>query len=243
MTPQVAPTPPAPRVAPAAPSPAPSKASEPPESGWDDAAEISSSAVIPAAADARAAAEPPVADAPVAIAAAAPAAPPRAAAPAEAPADVVAGLPLEVQEQLFGVLRAALDASLLPLLEKQKVLEARLEWLNQAEQRAAAGAAAPAPRAQAVSLPFSLDVKPSEPAASDPPPSSTKASLVPTSYGFVIAPEGPIRRPSIELALENVGPIDVPDFGRGRRSAGNVLVALLVAGMFAAVAATILSYT
>ncbi|MBX3203052.1 MAG: hypothetical protein KF894_33315, partial [Labilithrix sp.] len=174
---------------------------------------------------------------------ASPATPPHTAAP---PAEIVAGLPLEVQEQLFGVLRAALDASLLPLVEKQKALEARLEWLNQAEQRAAAGvtaSTAPAPRAQAVSLPFSLDVKASEPAASDPPPSSTKASLVPTSYGFVIAPEGPIRRPSIELALENVGPIDVPDFGRGRRSAGNVLVALLVAGMFAAVAATILSYT
>lgn len=170
---------------------------------------------------------------------------PRASTAGQGPGtEPLAGLPLEVQEQLFGVLRAALDASLLPLLEKQKALEARLDGLNQAAQRDAGGAIASAvtPSLAPVSLPFSLDVKPSDAAASDPPP-SVKASLVPTSYGFVIAPEGPVRRPSIELALENVGPIDVPDFGRGRRSAGSVLVALLVAGMFAAVAATILSYT
>ncbi|MCW5836295.1 MAG: hypothetical protein KIS78_28095, partial [Labilithrix sp.] len=53
--PQVAQTPPAPRVASTSPAPSPpaSKASEPPESGWDDATQLPSSAVIPAADEAR----------------------------------------------------------------------------------------------------------------------------------------------------------------------------------------------
>ncbi|MBX3210216.1 MAG: hypothetical protein KF764_34610, partial [Labilithrix sp.] len=179
------------------------------------------------------------------------------AAAAETPSaaqatDSVDSLPASAEEQIFAVVRAALEASLLPLLEKQAQLEARLEWLNQAEQRAAAVsaaavAAAPvapaASRAPVLSLPKPFEIALNQTTVSDAPPSGGRASLVPTSYGFVIAPEGPLRRPSIELALENVGPIDVPDFGRGRRSAGSVLIALLVAGMFAAVTATILSYT
>jgi hypothetical protein len=67
--------------------------------------------------------------------------------------------------------------------------------------------------------------------------------MVPTSYGYVITPEGGSRRPPIEAALENLGPIDVPDFGNNRRLVGRVLVGLLLAGLAAAIVATILSYS
>jgi len=272
------------------------KASDPLEGGWDDdeATRLSSSALVPAAIEARAL--PPVAPAPAAPPS--PASPARAVSssdlappgrpasspelrspaatgsrprsspdlqpePAAAPAAVTAaapaatataasqlqGLPPEVQEQLFGVLRAALEASLVPLLEKQKELEARLETL-QAEKRPMASipvTVAPSLVPVAPSLapvaPSLVPVAPSlQPASLASLPPKT-ASIVPTSYGFVIQPDAPARRPSIEVALENVGPIDMPDFGRGRRAAGRVLVGLMLAGLLTAVAATILSYT
>jgi len=251
----------------------PSKASEPPESGWDDAADggsgvalrdveearlvpavrgpapvgprpASSADLAPIARRARSSPDlPPVVQAAAPVQASPPVRPPEEAPQAHAdsaPRALVEeasspGLSEDVQEQLFGVLRGALEASLLPLLEKQQQLEARLEWLHQAEQRAAAAAA----RRPSPNVPKILSIPPGGGLSSPPP----KVSLVPTSYGFVIAPEGPPRRPSIEAALEHVGPIDMPDFGRGRRAAGTVLVGLLLAGVVAAIAATILSYT
>jgi hypothetical protein len=159
-----------------------------------------------------------------------------------------------VQEQLFGVLRAALDASLRPLLETQQQLEARLERLQAADQRAAASvvSSSDATTAAAPELASSASVAAQLPAKASPAKAAPielvasvapKASLVPTSYGFVIAPSVAPPRPAIDVALENVGAIDIPDFGRRRRAAGNVLVGLLLAGVAAAIAATILSYT
>lgn len=250
-----------------------SNGGEPLESGWDDddATRLSSSALVPAATDATevrnvpqvapAAASPrPVSSsdlAPLARPASSPDVPSTGPRPRSspdlkseattAPAPAVAAtaapttaspiedLPVEVQEQLFGVLRAALDASLVPLLEKQKELEARLETLK-ADKRT--GASIP------VSVGPSLaPAAPSIPPAASPSGAPKTASIVPTSYGFVIQPDAPVSRASIEVALENVGPIDMPDFGRGRRSAGRVLVGLLLAGLVAAIAATVLSYT
>ena len=250
--------------------------SEPPECGWDDATQLPSSAVIPAADQARAASPvvpstkaPPPASAPVAanvpapvappepLASKAPAAPatvalpapepvtpPRAgssrtlrpslaasvrlpnlepelsapattAAPAPQPTEVAArieGLSQEMQEQLFGVLCAALDASFLPLLEKQRELEARLDRLDQAEQRAATPAVATpaAPSFTPAPAQVSPKILPLETTQAGPRSVAPRASLIPTSYGFVIEPEAAARRPSIEVALENVGPIDVP---------------------------------
>ena len=165
------------------------------------------------------------------------------AAPANGAAPELPGLPLEVQEQLFGVLRAALDASLVPLLDKQQELEARLEALK-AEART--GPSIPVLVGPSVA-PAAPSVQPPAPtfAASPKTPSLApkSASIVPTSYGFVLQPSAPPPRPSIEVALENIGPIDMPDFGRGRRAAGRVLVGLLLAGLVGAIAATVLSYT
>lgn len=157
-----------------------------------------------------------------------------------------------MQEQLFDVLRAALGASLEPLLEKQQELEARLVALHQAM-----AAKAPTPSIPVTIAPSVAPAAPATPAApSVTPPqlavgerkplasvAPRTASLVPTSYGFVIAPDGPAPRPAIDVALEDVGPLDVPDFGRGRRAAGRIFVGLLLAGLAAVIAATILSYT
>jgi hypothetical protein len=67
--------------------------------------------------------------------------------------------------------------------------------------------------------------------------------VVPTSYGYVLKPEGPSMRPPIEAALEKVGPIDLPDFGSNRRLVGRIFLGLLLAGLIAAIVATLLSYS
>jgi hypothetical protein len=126
----------------------------------------------------------------------------------EAAAAAVEGLSAEAQDQLYGVLKAALDASIAPLVAKQEELEARLEVLRKA----------PA-------------VQVSSHVAISRAPEPSKTSIVPTSYGLVIQPEGPLKRPAIEAALENVGPIDMPNFGSGRRAAGRVVVFVLLAGV------------
>jgi hypothetical protein len=148
------------------------------------------------------------------------------------------------------VLRAALDASLNPLVEKQSQLEARLQWLYEQDKKLqasaaatakAAAAAAAAPKASMVRAPqpsLSVDITPTDPL----PPVAPKPSIVQTSFGSVI--EGvPKQISKIEADLANVGPIDLPDFGQGRRAVGRLLLALLLAGVAAAIAATILSYS
>jgi hypothetical protein len=152
-----------------------------------------------------------------------------------------------VQEQLFGILRAALDASLNPLVEKQSQLEARLAWLYEQDKKLQATAAATAAAiakapARAPQPSLSVDITPTDPLPPVAPKPSIKPSIVQTSFGPVI--EGaPKQLSKIEADLANVGPIDLPDFGQGRRAAGRLLVALLLAGVAAAIAATILSYS
>lgn len=192
---------------------------------------------------------------------------PAPAAPAPVEPAAEPELTAEAEEQILTAVRAALEATLLPLVEKQKELELRLEALQREAERAppptppptpakapesvAPQAAAPVPGRAAIAVasvppppahvslvPVHASVPP-EPRRSVPP----RASLIPTSYGYVIQPEAPPPRPAIEVALENVGPIELPDFGRRRRLVGRVLVGLLVAGFVAAIAATVLSYT
>jgi hypothetical protein len=178
--------------------------------------------------------------------------------PTPNPVAIIESLPHDVQEQLFGILRASLDATLLPVREKQRELEAKLAWLHQENERAkvearsqpqqpvaapvAAAAASPAPPvvAAAASVAPPRAAMPSVDITASVAP---KAAVIETSFGLVVAPPTSLRRPSIELALENVGPVDVSEFSRGRVSAGAVLVALLLAGVAAAIAAMALSYT
>jgi hypothetical protein len=125
----------------------------------------------------------------------------------------------EAAEQIYAVLGVAFQDAIAPLIAKQKELETRLAWLQERERQAAPVAVA----------------------ASVPAPRATP-SVVPTTYGFVTQPTGPQRPSAMDIALSQVGPVDVPDFGRGRRTAGMLLVGLLLAGVVAAIAATILSH-
>lgn len=154
----------------------------------------------------------------------------------------------ELQEQLFGVIRASLDATLGPLHDKQRELEAKLEALKAAPLARPATAQPFTPSAPPVRAPqpsLSVDVTPS---ASVPPPAtvsvspSLKPSVTSTSYGLVIDTGSRRPPPPIEQALANVGPIDMPDFGGSRRRIGRILVGLLLAVVVAAIIATILSY-
>lgn len=151
----------------------------------------------------------------------------------------------ELQEQLFGVIRASLDATLAPLHDKQRELEARIAVLRAAPtpmplpvESVVKSATIPPMRAMQPSL--SVDITP-QASVSTAPPAAVKPSITSTSYGLVID-SGSRRPPPIEQALANVGPIDIPDFGGNRRRVGRVLVGLLLALVVAAITATILSY-
>ena len=154
----------------------------------------------------------------------------------------------ELQEQLFAILRASLDATLAPLHEKQSELEARIAVLRAAPTPMAP---TPAPFVKSSTIPpmraaqpsLSVDITPHahEGTMSTAPPPSAKPPITSTSYGLVI--DGGSRRPpSFQQALANVGPIDMPDFGGNRRRVGRLLVGLLLALVVAAIIATILSY-
>lgn len=154
----------------------------------------------------------------------------------------------ELQEQLFSALRSAFDASLAPLLQKQAQLEARLLWLYddgkkrdaelaQAQAEAEALRARPPMRPPQPSL--SVDITPTDVLPPVAPKSIVAAKVVQTSFGPVI--EASPAKNQIDVDLANVGPIDIPDFGG--RSAGRLLLVLLLAGVVAAIAAMILSYT
>ena len=209
------------------------------DAGWDAPEQLGSSALIPL--DSRDAPPPPPTPTPRV-----PEATPRARSSAELlpelplPASGSLSLPTEIQEQLFGILRASLDASLVPLLAKQQQLEARLEALR--KQPAAAIVASPltSTRASAPVRPVIPSIPVEAGSISPPPPA--KPSVIATSYGFVTTPSTPPRpRQDLDLDLANVGPIEMPDFGTNR--AGRVLVFLLLGGVVAAIIATILSHT
>lgn len=256
------------QIAKPAPPDAAKKVSEPPESGWDDASEdpatsLPSRALVPAIVDARdapgsaeaevppaiTAAGPAEAEVPPAITAASASATPTPEARPMAPAPAASldgaapqGLTPELERQILGVLRAALEEMLAPLVGKQKELEARLEALHKAEQRptVAAPAIPAAPGAPARSALSSFDVPPTPrlPAASARPP-----AIVSTSYGLVsLPPPGSTRPSSIEIEVASLGPIEMPDFGSRRRLVGRLVIALLFAVVLAAIMATILSY-
>jgi hypothetical protein len=182
------------------------------EQGWDDAVELRGSALIPLEGT----------PTPRVVETA-----PRAAETAPLPPDPPsvpdtaepARLDPAAEEQLFAVLRASLEASLLPLVEKQRELEARVEAL-----RAAGPVKGPSTmRSTSPTMPLG-------------PSASAAAKPILTTYGLVT----PSIAPKPALDLEAVGPIDVPDFGRSR--VGTILIVLLVVGVLGAIVAAIVSH-
>lgn len=163
--------------------------------------------------------------------------PPEAGGHSHVSARVTTEIDEAAEARIFEIVSAALGESLLPLLDKQKELEARLDALRRAAE---ASTRVPIDNESVARAPS--PGHPTRSAAAESVASGPRTAVIPTTYGYLTATEGQSRRPSIELALENVGPIEVPDFGRGRRAVGTVLVGLLLAGVVAAIAATILSY-
>ncbi|MBX3233965.1 MAG: hypothetical protein KIT84_34325 [Labilithrix sp.] len=170
-----------------------------------------------------------------------PMAPPASVPPAAAPVAPVAPvvpepitLSNQAHDQLQQILRGVLESTLAPVLAKQQELEARLEALSRAPvSRQPSSAALPAMRSMAPSIDITGSLAPAGP----------RPSLVMTSYGPVSVLPGPAPRPAIETALENVGPIDVPDFAGKRKFAGRIIIGVLIAGVFSAIVATVLSYS
>lgn len=155
----------------------------------------------------------------------------------------------ELQEQLFGIIRASLETTLAPLHEKQSELEARIAVLRAAPTPMAATPAAMTvvksptmPPLRPMQPSVSVDITPHDKTVSTAPPAALKPSFTSTSYGLVIDIGSRRPPPQLEQDLANVGPIDMPDFGGHRRRAGRVLVGLLLALVVAAIIATILSY-
>lgn len=148
-----------------------------------------------------------------------------------APSTATPSLTDEMAQQIFAVVSAALEQTLLPLLEKQDELEIRLARLQQLP---------PPPAAPALA-----SVAPMTPPPAPAPIAlgSVRPPMASTTYGLVVTPARPPAKSQLEIDLERVGPIDVPDFGRSRRTAGTLLVGLLLALVVAAIAATILSHT
>ena len=178
--------------------------------------DLRSSAVIPAAEEVRPPPPPPpIKTARTSSADMTPRAPMPSYSDAAASADVA--------ERVQAILNNVLASTLAPVIEKQRELEARLETLKAMPVRATA---------KSIDITGSLS----------PPAPSVAPKMISTSYGLVSVMPGPPPRSEIEKQLENVGPIDVPDFAGNRKFIGRIVITLLVLGVVGAIVATMLSY-
>jgi hypothetical protein len=141
------------------------------------------------------------------------------------------------QEQLTAILRTVLESTLAPVLEKHKELESRIEALQ-------ARKSAPSSRTPISSLTPVRSTAPSvDITGSFNSNAPGRVSMVNTSYGLVSVLPGPAPRPQIDVDLERVGPIDVPDFAGKRKFAGAIVIGVLILAVVGAIVATILSYS
>lgn len=178
-----------------------------------------------------------------------------------------AALSSATREEIWSIVRAAVEQAVAPVVAKQKDIEARIDRaerdttkqpelgsrapapipFSRAPEAEAPSRAAPTMRTQVIEVP-ATPVLPADAFPHDDPPvsrsksPSVRPSFSATSYGLVMAhPPGP--RPGIDLDMSNVGPIvDMPDFGRGRRVVGRLVIGLLLLGVAGAILATILSH-
>jgi hypothetical protein len=177
----------------------------------------------------------------------------------------IPGLSAAMREQVWAIVRAAVDESIAPLQAKLRDVETKVE-------RAASTKAAPIPVApvtpQAVAVPARLASMPpvdSSPPAAVPatpqvrvPPAAaipislapvaamepaplTRPSYTSTSFGLVSHPPGPPPK-SIQDAADEIALIEIPDFGRKKRIMGRVIMVFIIALVLAAIIATILSH-
>lgn len=180
----------------------------------------------------------------------------------------VPGLSSAMREQVWAIVRAAVDESLAPVQAKLREVETKLEKAEKAAVPAAKPAAAsvvtapipspaidaPTPIAPAVkvsaapaAIPVSLapaaavSVAPAAaaPTAADAP--AVRPTFTSTSYGLVSVPPGPPPKSIVDEA-EALGAIEIPDFGRKKRMLGRVIMTIMILAVISAIVATILSH-
>ena len=175
-----------------------------------------------------------------------------------------------MREEVWAIVRAAVSDAIAPFVARTKELEDRLAKAERALEQEresrldlvakAQAAVAAATQASAMSsIPVAIGpsvapaaiaaaalAAPKAPRFEAPSPVVVAApvrvpggSMPPTGLGVVVT-EGPKR--TLDLpAPHTVTEIELPDFGRGRRRMGRVVVALMLLGVVAAIVATILS--
>jgi hypothetical protein len=176
--------------------------------------------------------------------AATPLAPPVSAVGARATTAAAAPATLSpaMREEVWTIVRAAVDEAVAPLGARIKELEAKLE-------RAAPAAAKPtttstsSASSRLASIPVSMSAS-APPPRMDPIPAAAGVprSIPPTGLGVVVVPPGP--RPAIDLeAIAKQSAADI-DFNPGgsKRMVGRVVVALMLLAVIGAVVMTILSH-
>lgn len=166
-----------------------------------------------------------------------------------------------MREEVWAIVRAAVEEAVTPLVQKQKELEARAERAERfAEAAKTAGkpvgagipvattiVGVPPPRittAAQPSIPVTAISLAPDAATSDAPPAPVKIpprSLPPAdSYGVTVMPS---NRPTLDL--ESVGAVDISGFdgGRRRKTVARAVVVILLLIVIAVVTSTVLSHS
>lgn len=158
------------------------------------------------------------------------------------PVSLPQGLSASMREEVWAIVRAAVEEGIKPALAKQKELEARLAAAEAAAKArpAPAPAAAPAPAPQQpqvrmASIPVATSIAPSA------PPPARPGSIPPTGYGVSVVRAS---RPEIDLAAIAKIPVEMDgafDGGRRKRRLGKIVIGLLLAGVLTVIVLAILS--
>jgi hypothetical protein len=183
-----------------------------------------------------------------------------------APGPAAAGLGSAMREEVWTIVRAAVEEAMGPIVARQRELEARVERAERAvTSGAAARAAAPvlaSPMAASTggsignSIPVAFGPSLAPPAAAAPKPArmpsfdqdtttvngtrGPMASLPPQGYGVAV-----IKSTRPELDLSSVGPVDIEGFdgGRSKRRVATAVVVLMLMIIGAVVTMTVLSHS
>jgi hypothetical protein len=161
-----------------------------------------------------------------------------------ATAAVTAGLGSAMREEVWAIVRAAVEEAVGPLVARQRELEARLaraesqpraEAPREPERAAQAFASIPITTGPSLA-PAASPVIPRSPAV---PTSISPKSISPGSYGVIVS-----IAPKPSLDLEHAGPVDIGGFDGGarKRRVGQIVVVLILLIVISVVTMTVLSH-
>jgi hypothetical protein len=172
-------------------------------------------------------------------------------ATATAAAGPGAALGSAMREEVWAIVRAAVEEAMGPVMARQRELEARVE---RAERGGGAGASARPPQAApaigmaSIPVAFGPSVAPpafsapraaAVPSVEAPPPARGRMlSLPPQGYGVTVMQS---TRPTLDL--DAVGPVDIDGFdgGRRKRRVATAVVVLMLMIIIGAVTMTVIS--